>query len=96
MFVETFITKLAVEALDKGVRHRLPRLNELQMYTVLRPPCRAPMNEQCGQAAFRCLIQYNAPLHNLYVPSTVVGLDTMLPLEQMEQYFFGSFLSSEL
>ncbi|KXK01865.1 MAG: hypothetical protein UZ03_NOB001001949 [Nitrospira sp. OLB3] len=54
------------------------------------------MNEQCGQAAFRCLIQYNAPLHNLYVPSTVVGLDTMLPLEQMEQYFFGSFLSSEL
>lgn len=47
---------------------------------VAAPACSAPMNEQCGQAAFRCVIQYNAPLRNLYVPSIVVGLQTMLPL----------------
>ncbi len=38
MLFETFIPKLAVEALDKRILHRFPRLNEAQMYPVLRSP----------------------------------------------------------
>ncbi len=38
MLVETFIAKLAVEALDKRILHWLPRLNEVQLHAVLDGP----------------------------------------------------------
>ena len=38
VFVETFIPKLAVDALDKRVLHRFPRLDEVQMHAVLGRP----------------------------------------------------------
>jgi hypothetical protein len=38
VLVETFIPKLAVEALDKRILHRLPRLNEVQVHPMLGGP----------------------------------------------------------
>ncbi len=38
VLVQTFIPKLAVEALNKRVLHRLPWLNEVQMHAVLHRP----------------------------------------------------------
>ena len=38
VFVETFIPEFAVEALDKCVLNRFPRLDEVQMHAVLRRP----------------------------------------------------------
>ena len=38
VLVETFIPKLAVEALDKRILHRLSGLNKVQMHALLRGP----------------------------------------------------------
>ncbi len=38
VLVEALIPKLAVEALDKRILHRLPWLNEVQLHAMLRRP----------------------------------------------------------
>lgn len=38
VLVQAFIPKLTVEALNKRVLHRFPRLNEVQMHAVLHRP----------------------------------------------------------
>lgn len=51
MFVEAFIAKPAVEALDKRILYRLPRLNEVQMDAVLSRP-----RIQCGPRKFWAVV----------------------------------------
>lgn len=52
MLVETFIAKLAVEALDKRILHRFPRLNEVQVHAVLGSP-----GIQGGPGEFGAVVQ---------------------------------------
>lgn len=63
VFVETFIPKLSVEALDKGILHRLPWLNEVQMYAVLsRPRIQRRPREFRPVIQNQCLGQRAVPL----------------------------------
>ena len=64
MFIETFIAKLAVEALDKRILHRFPRLNEVQVHAVLDGP-----GIQGGPGEFWPVVYAEARLSVLHLSS---------------------------